>query len=64
MPDHCSWEEIFPNIQPEPPLAQFEAIPSSPLTRYVGKEADPHLATISLQRVVEIDEVFPEFSPD
>lgn len=29
-PDCFFWEEIFPNIQPEPPLAQLEAIASHP----------------------------------
>ena len=27
---HSFWEEIFPNIQPEPPRAQLEVIPSCP----------------------------------
>ena len=31
VPDHC-FGEVFPNIQPEPPLMQFEAIPSSSIT--------------------------------
>ena len=31
MPHH-SFEEVFPNIQPESPLAQLEAVPSSPIT--------------------------------
>jgi len=37
----------FPNIQPESPLAQLEAIPSSPIASYVGEEAEPHLTTAS-----------------
>jgi len=41
-------EKIFPNIQSESPLAQFEAIPSCPITSYLGEEANPHLATTSL----------------
>ena len=49
MPDHPFREEIFPNIQPEPPLVQLDAIPSHPITSYVGEEATSHLATTSLQ---------------
>jgi len=30
LPDHSFGEEIFPNIQHEPPLVQFEAITSHP----------------------------------
>ena len=32
MPDHPFREVVFPNVQPEPSLAQLEAIPSSPIT--------------------------------
>jgi len=47
---HCSLkEEFFPNIQPEPPLAQLEAIPSCPVASYMGEEANPHLTTTSFQ---------------
>ena len=53
-------EEIFPNIQPEPLLVQLEAIPSCPITSYVGEKTDPHLSTSSLQVVVESDKVSPE----
>jgi len=36
---HYFREEIFPNIQPEPPLAQLEAITSAPhLSRDVPEE--------------------------
>jgi len=31
MPHHSFQEEIFPNIQPEPPLARLEAISCSPI---------------------------------
>ena len=31
----------FLYIQPDPPLAQLEAITSCPITSYVGEEADP-----------------------
>ena len=53
------WEEIFPNIPPESPLAQPGAISSCPITIYVGEEADPHLATISIQIVVKRYKVSP-----
>ncbi|KAK4827132.1 hypothetical protein QYF61_014526 [Mycteria americana] len=43
-------EEIFPNIQSKPPLAQLEAISSRPITCYLGEETDPHLSTTSFQR--------------
>ena len=55
-------EEIFPNIQPEPPLVQLEAIPSHSITSYVGKEANPHHTTTSFLVVVERDEVPAEHS--
>jgi len=49
---HCSlWEEIVPNIQPEPPLEQLKAITSYPITSYQGEGADSHLAMISFQGV-------------
>jgi len=41
------------NIQSDSPLVQFEAIPSSPIGSYMGKEVNPHLATTSLQVVKE-----------
>ena len=59
MTDH-SLGEIFPNIQPEPPLAQFEAIPSHPIASYMGEESNPHLTTTSLQVAVESNKVIPE----
>ena len=60
MPDCSLREEVFPNIQPESPLVQLKAIPSSPIASYVGEEAGPHLTSTSLQVVVESDKVFPE----
>jgi len=45
------WEEIFPNIQPEPLLAQPEAITPHSITSKQGKVADLHLATIFFQIV-------------
>ena len=47
-------------IQPEFHLAQLEAVPYSPIAIYMGKEAESHLTTASLQVVVESDEVSPE----
>ena len=35
---HSSCEEMFPDAQPEPPLAQLQAITSHPITRYLGGE--------------------------
>jgi len=54
---HSFWEEIFPNIQPESPLAQIKAITSCLITNYLGEEANIHITTISFQVVVEIDKV-------
>ena len=31
MPHHSFWDIFFPNIQPEPPLAQFKVITSCPI---------------------------------
>jgi len=45
IPDHPSREEILPNIQHESPLAQLEAIPSSPIASCLGEEADSHFIT-------------------
>ncbi|KAK4830313.1 hypothetical protein QYF61_009818 [Mycteria americana] len=42
-------EEVVPNIQSKPPLAQLEAISSCPITCYLGEETDPHLSTTSFQ---------------
>ena len=41
LPHHSFQEEIFPNIQPEPLLAQLEAFTSHPIASYPEKEADP-----------------------
>jgi len=34
---HSFGKQMFPNIQPEPPLAQLEAIPSHPILKYMGE---------------------------
>ena len=60
MPDHPFKEVVFPNVQPEPFLAQLEAIPSSPITSHMREEADPQLTTTSLHVVIESNKVFPE----
>jgi len=44
----------FSYIQPKP---QLEAIPPSPISRYVGGEANPHIATASFQGVVGREKV-------
>ncbi|KAK4814695.1 LOW QUALITY PROTEIN: hypothetical protein QYF61_025521 [Mycteria americana] len=41
MLDNPFSNEIFPNIQSKPPLAQLEAISSCPITSYLGEETDP-----------------------
>ncbi len=60
IPHYSFKEEIFPNIQPEPPLVQLKASISHAVTSYLREVADPHLATSSFQRVVESGNVFPE----
>ncbi|KAK4814467.1 hypothetical protein QYF61_018985 [Mycteria americana] len=49
MLDNPFSEEIFPNIRSKPPLAQLEAIPSRPITCYVGEETNTLLVTTSFQ---------------
>ncbi|KAK4826066.1 hypothetical protein QYF61_005025 [Mycteria americana] len=60
MLDNPFSEEIFPNIQSKPPLAQLEAISSCLIACYVGEETNSHLATTSFQVVVESDKVSPQ----
>ena len=55
MPDNSFHEEMFPNIQSEPPLVQLEAISSHTITCYLGEETNTLHATTSLQVVVESD---------
>jgi len=45
---------------PESPLAQLEAVSSSPITGYMGEKAVSHLTTTSLQVATESDKVTPE----
>ena len=60
VPDHPFREVVFPNLQPEPSLAQLEAIPSSPITGHTREEADPQLTTTSLQVTTESNKVSSE----
>ena len=60
VPDHPFRKVVFPNVQPEPSLAQLEAIPSSPITSHMREEADPQLTTTSFQVVIESNKVSPE----
>lgn len=41
-------EEIFPNIQPEPPLVELETLPPCSIASCQREKAYPHLATSSL----------------
>ena len=41
MLDNPFGEEIFPNIQPKPPLVQLEAISSGAIASYLIEETDP-----------------------
>lgn len=61
LPHHPSYEEILPDTQSKPPLAQLEAIISHPITCHLKKkQTGTHFAAISFQVVVESDAVFPE----
>jgi len=60
MPDNPSGEEVFPNIQSKPLLAQFKAISSRPIAHYLGEEANTHLTTTSFQVAVKRDKVPPQ----
>ena len=53
MLDNPFGEEMFPNIQSKPPLAQLKAISSGPISCYLGKETNTHLSSTSFQVVVE-----------
>ena len=44
---------MFPNIQPEPPLALLKPLTSYPIVSYMGEEADLHLTTTSPHLIVE-----------
>jgi len=55
-----SENDFFSNNQPEPTLAEMEAILSHAISSYMREEADIHLATIFLQVVVQGSKVSPE----
>ena len=59
-PPGIIWEEIFPNIQSEPPLAKLEAVSSCPIASYSGEETDSHLTATSFQVVVESNKISSE----
>ncbi|TRZ08524.1 hypothetical protein HGM15179_018581 [Zosterops borbonicus] len=59
MPSHSFCEELLPNVQPKPPLAQLKTVSSCPVACCLGEESNPHLAT-TFQVVVESDMVSPE----
>lgn len=52
MLNQCFDKEFFPNVQPERPLAQVEAVSLCPTTSCLGEKANLHLATIFFQVVV------------
>jgi len=52
-------EEIFPNFQSKPPLAQLETISYCPIAYYLRGGTDAHLTTTSFQVVVESDKFSP-----
>ena len=58
VPDH-SLREVFPHVQPKPPLVQLAAI-SLGSVHCLGEEAKPLITTTSLQEVVECNEVSPD----
>ena len=60
MLDNPFSEEIFPNVQPEPPLMQLEAISCYSSTCYLGEETNVHLTTSFFQVAVESDKVSPQ----
>lgn len=49
--DHSFWEDISPNLQPRPPLAQPEAVSSHPVPSPLG--AETKLAALCCQGVEE-----------
>ncbi|KAJ7423414.1 hypothetical protein BTVI_09780 [Pitangus sulphuratus] len=53
-------EEILPNVQPKPPLAQLKLVPSCPTADCLVEETDTHLATPSCQGVVGSEKISPE----
>jgi len=64
VPHHSFSKIVVPNVQPESPPAQLEAIPSSSTTSLPRDEADPQLTTTSLQVVIESNNVSLEPPPN
>ena len=60
MLDNPFGEEIFPDIQSKPSLAQREAISSCPIACYLGEETDTPLTATSFQVAVESNKVSAE----
>ena len=56
------WKEVFPDIQPKPPLAQLEAISPRPVTCHQWEETNPALAVITFQVFEESNKVSPSAS--
>jgi len=55
---------MFPNIQPEPPLAQFEALTSCPVAVTQERRLTATSPQAPFQVIVESDKVSPEPPPD
>lgn len=55
-----SHEEILPDVQTEPALAQLQTMSFHPVTVRLRENNNPHLATASCQAVAVSDEVIPE----
>jgi len=53
-------KKILPNIQSKPSLVQLETIYCCPITCFLGKETDTHLAAASFWVVVESNKVPPQ----
>ena len=60
MPDHSFREESFPDIQPEPPLAQLEAITSHHIVVTWENRLTSTSPQTSFQEVGETDKVSPD----
>ena len=60
MLDHSFSKEIFPNIQPKPPLTQLEAISSRPISSCFGEETNTCLTTTSFEVAVASGKVSPQ----
>ena len=59
MSDHSLGEEIFANIQSQPPLMHLDTTASRPITIYLGEETNTCLTTTSFQVALESKKVSP-----